>query len=85
MPGGAAEQTRRCLENLGAVCSAAGTTLSEAVRVTVYTTELEAFAEINEAYATFFEAEPPARVTVGAAALPAGATVEVDAIVAMTD
>jgi len=85
VPGGAAEQTRRCLENLGAVCSAAGTTLSEAVRVTVYTTELEAFAEINEAYATFFEAEPPARVTVGAAALPAGATVEVDAIVAMTD
>ena len=83
--GGAAEQARRCLENLGAVCSAAGTTLGEAVRVTVYTTELEAFAEINEVYATFFEAEPPARVTVGVAALPAGATVEVDAIVAMTD
>ena len=85
VPGGAAEQARRCLENLGAVCSAAGTTLSEAVRVTVYTTELEAFAEINEVYATFFEAEPPARVTVGVAALPAGATVEIDAIVAMTD
>ena len=85
VPGGAAEQTRRCLENLGAVCAAAGTTLDEAVRVTVYTTELEAFAEINEVYATFFEAEPPARVTVGVAALPAGAAVEIDAIVAMTD
>jgi 2-iminobutanoate/2-iminopropanoate deaminase len=83
--GGAAEQARRCLENLGAVCSAAGTALSEAVRVTIYMTELDAFAELNEVYATFFEGDPPARVTVGVAALPRGADVEIDAVVALTD
>ena len=83
--GGAAAQARRCLENLGAVCSAAGTALSEAVRVTIYMTDLDAFAELNEAYATFFEGDPPARVTVGVAALPRGADVEIDAVVALTD
>ena len=83
--GGAAEQARRCLENLGAVCAAAGTALSEAVRVTIYMTDLDAFAELNEVYATFFEGDPPARVTVGVAALPRGADVEIDAVVALTD
>jgi 2-iminobutanoate/2-iminopropanoate deaminase len=83
--GGAADQARRCLENLGAVCAAAGTALSEAVRVTVYMTDLHAFAEVNEVYATFFEGDPPARVTVGVAALPAGAGVEIDAVVVLTD
>jgi 2-iminobutanoate/2-iminopropanoate deaminase len=83
--GGADDQARRCLENLGAVCAAAGTALSEAVRVTVYMTDLDAFAEVNDVYATFFEGDPPARVTVGVAALPAGAGVEIDAVVALTD
>ena len=85
MQGGAAEQARRCLENLGAVCAAAGTALSEAVRVTIYMTDLDAFGEVNDAYATFFEGDPPARVTVGVAALPLGSAVEIDAIVALTD
>jgi 2-iminobutanoate/2-iminopropanoate deaminase len=83
--GGAADQARRCLENLGAVCVAAGTALSEAVRVTVYMTDLDAFADVNEVYATYFEDDPPARVTVGVAALPRGAEVEIDAVVALTD
>jgi 2-iminobutanoate/2-iminopropanoate deaminase len=83
--GGAADQARRCLENLGAVCAAAGTALSEAVRVTVYMTDLAAFADVNEVYATYFENDPPARVTVGVAALPRGAEVEIDAVVALTD
>jgi 2-iminobutanoate/2-iminopropanoate deaminase len=83
--GGAADQARRCLENLGAVCVAAGTALSEAVRVTVYMTDLDAFADVNEVYATYFEGDPPARVTVGVAALPRGAEVEIDAVVALTD
>jgi 2-iminobutanoate/2-iminopropanoate deaminase len=52
------------------------------VRLTIYTTDLDAFAEINEAYAAFFDADPPARAAVGVAALPKGATVEIDAIVA---
>ena len=77
------EETTRCLENLEAICQAAGTTLARALRLTVYTTQLEAFAEINEAYAVFFPDDPPARAAVGVAALPKGARVEVDAIVAV--
>jgi 2-iminobutanoate/2-iminopropanoate deaminase len=80
-----AEQARRCLENLEAVCGAAGAQLSDAVRLTVYMTDLGAFAEVNEVYATFFESEPPARVAVGVAALPKGAQVEIDAVVALAD
>jgi len=78
-----AGQARRCLENLGAVCEAAGTTLGSAVRLTIYMTDLEAFGEVNEVYASFFESDPPARVTIGVAALPKGAQVEIDAIVAL--
>ncbi|HEY1853935.1 MAG TPA: Rid family detoxifying hydrolase [Solirubrobacterales bacterium] len=77
-----AAETAQCLRNLAAVCAAAGTGLERALRLTVYTTELGAFAEINEAYADFFESEPPARAAVGVAALPKGARVEIDAIVA---
>jgi 2-iminobutanoate/2-iminopropanoate deaminase len=78
------EQARRCLENLQAVCAAAGASLADAVKLSVYMTDLGAFAEVNEVYASFFAAgEPPARVAVGVAALPKGAQVEIDAIVAL--
>ncbi len=79
----AAEQARRCLENLRAVCDAAGASLERAVRVTVYMTDLQAFGEVNEVYGSFFDEDPPARVTVGVAELPRGAQVEIDAIVAL--
>jgi 2-iminobutanoate/2-iminopropanoate deaminase len=79
----AAEQARRCLENLQAVCSASGATLQRAVRMTVYMTDLGAFAEVNEVYGTFFGADPPARAAVEVAGLPRGAQVEIDAIVAL--
>jgi 2-iminobutanoate/2-iminopropanoate deaminase len=79
-----AEQAARCLENLQAVCAAAGATLEDSVRLTVYVTDLGAFAAVNEAYAKFFETEPPpARTTVGVSELPKGADVEIDAIVAL--
>jgi 2-iminobutanoate/2-iminopropanoate deaminase len=78
-----AEQAQRCLENLQAVCAAAGTSLGDALRLTVYMTDLGAFADVNEVYAGFFEAEPPARVAIGVAALPKGAQVEIDAVVAL--
>jgi 2-iminobutanoate/2-iminopropanoate deaminase len=78
-----AGQARRCLENLSAVCETAGTTLARAVRMTVYMTDLAAFAEVNEVYGSFFTEDPPARVAVGVAALPRGAYVEIDAIVAL--
>ena len=81
--GGVGEQARRCLENLSAVCRAAGARLEDAVRMTVYLTDLAAdWAEVNEAYGEFFPADPPARVAVGVAALPLGARVEIDAVVA---
>jgi 2-iminobutanoate/2-iminopropanoate deaminase len=79
----AAEQARRCLENLQAVCDAAGTTLARALRMTVYMTDLGAFAEVNEVYGSFFAESPPARVAVEVAGLPRGAQVEIDAIVAL--
>lgn len=79
----AAEQATRCLENLQAVCAAAGAGLADALRCTVYMTDLGAFAEVNDAYAAFFQADPPARVAIGVAALPKGAQVEIDAIVAL--
>jgi 2-iminobutanoate/2-iminopropanoate deaminase len=77
----AAEQAKRCLLNLQAVCDAAGASLARAVRVTVYMTDLERFAEVNEVYASFFAEDPPARVTVEVSGLPRGAQVEIDAIV----
>lgn len=83
--GGAGEQARRCLENLSAVCSAAGTALSEAARVTIYLTDIATFDEVNDVYGTFFAADPPARVAIAVAALPRGAQVEIDAVVALTD
>src|SRR5947209_15060683 len=55
-----AEQARRCLENLQFVCEAAGASLANALRMTVYMADLAAFAEVNEAYAEFFPSDPPA-------------------------
>jgi 2-iminobutanoate/2-iminopropanoate deaminase len=78
-----AEQARRCLRNLEAVCAEAGASLRHAVRLTIYMTDLGAFAEVNDAYAEFFPTEPPARAAVGVVALPKGAEVEIDAIVAL--
>ena len=78
-----AQQARRCLDNLSSVCAAAGAALGDAVRVTVYMTDLGAFNEVNEVYGTYFESEPPARVAIGVAALPRGAQVEIDAVVAL--
>ena len=77
-------QARRCLQNLEAICEAAGASLSKAVRCTVYLGDMSDFARVNEVYAEFFDGtEPPARVAVAVAGLPKGADVEIDAIVAL--
>jgi 2-iminobutanoate/2-iminopropanoate deaminase len=77
-------QARRCLQNLTAVCDAAGASLANAVRCTVYLTDMGDFARVNEVYGQFFESgDPPARVAVAVAGLPTGADVEIDAIVAL--
>ena len=80
-----AEQARQCLVNLQAVCGAAGTSLASAVRLTIYMLDMGAFAQVNEVYASFFESDPPARAAIGVAALPKGAQVEIDAVVALAD
>ena len=77
-------QTRRCLLNLAAVAEAAGASLANALRCTVYLTDMSDFARVNEVYGEFFGGDvPPARVAVAVAALPKGADVEIDAIVAL--
>jgi 2-iminobutanoate/2-iminopropanoate deaminase len=81
--GTTADQAGRCLENLAAVCQAAGTGLGSAVKVTIYLTDMADFQAVNEVYGSFFESSPPARVAIGVGALPKGARVEMDAIVAV--
>jgi 2-iminobutanoate/2-iminopropanoate deaminase len=83
--GSVGDEAGRCLENLAAVCAAAGASLGDAVKLTVYTTDMGSFAAINEVYESFFESDPPARVAIGVAALPRGAKVEIDAVVAIPD
>ena len=78
----AGEQARQCLENLRAVAAAAGADLAHAVRCTVYLAEMSDFAEVNDVYAEYFRDGFPARVAFGVSALPRGARVEIDAILA---
>jgi len=79
--GGVAKQAARCLESLDAVCRAAGTRLSEAARIGIFLVDMEEFPKVNDVYTTFFEQPFPVRTTVGVAALPKGALVEMDATV----
>jgi 2-iminobutanoate/2-iminopropanoate deaminase len=83
--GDVGEQTSRCLDNLAVVAAAAGASLADAVRCGIYVTDISTFKHVNEAYATYFEGEPPARTTIGVVSLPLGAAVEIDAILALPD
>jgi len=77
-------QTRRCLDNLGIVAAAAGATLEhDTVRCGIYVTDMATFKDVNAAYGGYFGDAPPARSTIGVAALPLGADVEIDAILAV--
>jgi 2-iminobutanoate/2-iminopropanoate deaminase len=78
--GSVADETRQALKNLVAVLDRAGSSPTNVVKVTAYLTDMGDFAEFNDAYAEFFGSEPPARATVGVAALPKGARVEVECI-----
>jgi 2-iminobutanoate/2-iminopropanoate deaminase len=75
-----ADHVRRVLDNQKAVLSAAGSSLEQAVKVTIYLANMADFPEVNRAYAAYFAATPPARSTVQVAALPLGARVEMDVI-----
>jgi 2-iminobutanoate/2-iminopropanoate deaminase len=78
--GGIGAQTRQVLENLRAVLEAAGTSMSRVVKTTVYMTNLADFQKMNEIYAEYFSQGKPARSTVGVAALPRGAMIEIDVV-----
>ena len=80
--GGIEERADRCLKNLAAVARAAGTDLSRAVKLTVFLTDLQHFARVNEVYARHFaNGPPPARSAVQVAALPRGADIEIEAVI----
>ena len=73
-------EIRRVFENLRAVAEAAGATLAQAVKVTVFLTDLAHFAKVNEVMAQYFSEPYPARVSLGVAQLPKGARVEIDCV-----
>ena len=73
-------QTRQALENLSAVLQAAGSSLGQVVKTTVFLTSMTNFAAMNEIYGQYFTGEPPARSTIAVAELPRNALVEVEAI-----
>ncbi len=75
-----AEQTRQVLKNLSAVLEAAGTSLNNVVKTTVFLADMNDFAAMNEIYAEFFSENKPARATVQAARLPKDARVEIECI-----
>jgi 2-iminobutanoate/2-iminopropanoate deaminase len=78
-------QTCQVIANLKAVLAAAGLTLKDVVKTTVFLADLADFQEMNRAYAEFFPGHPPARSTVQVAGLPRGASVEIEAIAAKKD
>jgi len=77
------QQAHQALRNLAAVAEAAGTGLDRAVKVTVFLTDLTQFQRVNAVYARYFAEPYPARSTVQAAALPLGAAIEIEAVIAL--
>jgi 2-iminobutanoate/2-iminopropanoate deaminase len=78
--GDVARQTARVLDNLKAILEAAGSSLDQTVKATVYLKDMNDFAAMNEVYARYFSKNPPARSTVEAARLPRDARIEIDLI-----
>jgi reactive intermediate/imine deaminase len=78
--GGFDAEARRAFDNLAAVAEATGSSLAAAARITIYLTDLGNFAAANRVMQTYFREPYPARVTIGVAALPRGAAIEVDCI-----
>ena len=76
----ARSETTRVFENLKTILEAAGSSLAKVVKCNVYLRDINDFAAMNDAYATYFEAPYPARTTIQAGALPAGITVEIECV-----
>ena len=81
MAGGIAAETDRVFQNLSAVLKAAGKSFDDVVRVGVFLTSMSDYVAMNGMYARYFRQPFPARTTIGAAALPLGACVEIDLVV----
>jgi len=77
---GISAQTERCLKNLSAVLEAAGATLADAVKVTVFLKDMNDFAEMNKVYGMFFPVNEPARACVEVARLPKDVMVEIELV-----
>jgi 2-iminobutanoate/2-iminopropanoate deaminase len=78
--GGIEAETRQALHNISAILGAAGTSLSQVVKTTVFLRDINDFPRMNQVYAEFFYTPYPARSTIQVAALPKGAAVEIEAI-----
>lgn len=78
-------QARRVFDNLDAVARAAGGSLSDIVKLTVYLTDLGRFTEVNEIMVEYFAEPYPARAAIGVSALPRGVQIEIDAIIVLSD
>ncbi|MGH7822813.1 MAG: RidA family protein [Candidatus Binatia bacterium] len=78
--GGVAAECHQVMKNLGAILAAAGLDWNDVVRTTIYLVRLDDFAVVNDVYAGYLSTPYPARATVGVAALPKGALLEIDAV-----
>jgi 2-iminobutanoate/2-iminopropanoate deaminase len=83
--GGVAEQTEQVLKNLSAVLEAAGSSLNQVVKTSVFLADMKDFTAMNEVYGKFFTGEPPARATVAAAGLPRDARVEIEVVALLVE
>lgn len=81
--GGIEAQTEQVMRNLGQVLEAAGSSLGHVIKTTIFVTDINDFATVNQVYGRFFTEAPPARSTVQVAALPLGASVEIEAVAVM--
>ncbi len=85
VPGGRDAEIEQVFSNLGAVCAAAGGSLQDIARLTIYLTDIADFGRVNDAMIRHFEEPYPARAAIGVASLPKGAAVEMDAILVLAD
>jgi 2-iminobutanoate/2-iminopropanoate deaminase len=83
--GDIATQTRRVLDNIGAILRMEGLTFNNVVKTTIFLTNLTDFQTVNEVYGSYFKQDPPARSTVQVSALPRGANVEIEVIAAAAE
>ena len=83
VPGGIDAQIKRVFENLKAVCEASGGTIQDMVKLHIYLTDINHFANVNEAMATVYREPYPARAAIGVASLPKGAQVEMDGVMVL--